>query len=223
MASSFTFVRASLLLTIRNSPPTGEENQGPHPPGRVFDPDAQSLRRAPARRTLVVMNRPAHAPARPDAETTPVTPEVEAELRKRLETFDEDAKAARPWEDVLADLKARRPLPRRRVEPACSPQRPCRARSAGSPRLVRQPGTRPRRHVPRARQRHDPPYFREPASVSGRRFRSAARSRPSTSLFDLVQSFAGRVHCRRGAERSERHQIGASARDSEGGTTMTSK
>jgi hypothetical protein len=57
------------------------------------------------------MNRPAHAPARADAENAPVTPEVEAELRKRLETFDEDAKAARPWEDVLADLKARRSLP----------------------------------------------------------------------------------------------------------------
>ncbi|MEP7309197.1 MAG: hypothetical protein ABJA98_27145 [Acidobacteriota bacterium] len=54
----------------------------------------------------------ARAPTRPDAEIDdPVTPEVEAELRKRLETFDEDAKAARPWEDVLADLKARRPLP----------------------------------------------------------------------------------------------------------------
>jgi hypothetical protein len=40
-----------------------------------------------------------------------VTPEVEAELRKRLETFDDDAKVARPWKDVLADLRARRPLP----------------------------------------------------------------------------------------------------------------
>jgi hypothetical protein len=40
-----------------------------------------------------------------------VTPEVERIIRERLETFDEDAKAARPWEDVLADLKARRPLP----------------------------------------------------------------------------------------------------------------
>jgi hypothetical protein len=57
------------------------------------------------------MNRPAHAPAPLDAENASVTAEVEAELRKRLETFDEDAKAARPWEDVLADLKARRPLP----------------------------------------------------------------------------------------------------------------
>lgn len=46
-----------------------------------------------------------------DADTSRVSPEVEAELRKRLETFDEDAKSARPWEDVLADLKARRPLP----------------------------------------------------------------------------------------------------------------
>jgi hypothetical protein len=58
------------------------------------------------------MTRPAPTPQRPDAEEPlPVTPEAEAELRRRLETFDEDAKAARPWEDVLADLKARRPLP----------------------------------------------------------------------------------------------------------------
>jgi hypothetical protein len=41
----------------------------------------------------------------------PVTPEVERIIRERLETFDEDANAARPWEDVLADLKARLPLP----------------------------------------------------------------------------------------------------------------
>ena len=59
------------------------------------------------------MSKPAPAPTRPDADEHDalVTPEVEAELRRRLETFDEDAKAARPWEDVLADLKARRPLP----------------------------------------------------------------------------------------------------------------
>jgi hypothetical protein len=56
-------------------------------------------------------------PTRPDAKAddsdkaVPVTPEVERIIRERLETFDEDAKAARPWEDVLADLKARRPLP----------------------------------------------------------------------------------------------------------------
>jgi hypothetical protein len=49
--------------------------------------------------------------AEPLQAACPVTPEVEAELRRRLETFDEDAKAARPWQDVLADLKARRPLP----------------------------------------------------------------------------------------------------------------
>ena len=41
----------------------------------------------------------------------PVTSEVERIIRERLETFDEDAKAARPWEDGLADVKARRPLP----------------------------------------------------------------------------------------------------------------
>jgi len=48
-----------------------------------------------------------------DDSDLPVTPEVERIIRERLETFDEDAKAARPWEDVLADLKARRPLPPR--------------------------------------------------------------------------------------------------------------
>ena len=63
------------------------------------------------------MSKPAPVPpTRPgDAEADdgdpPVTPEVERIIRERLETFDEDAKAARPWEDVLADLKARRPLP----------------------------------------------------------------------------------------------------------------
>jgi hypothetical protein len=51
-------------------------------------------------------------PTRPGAnQNDPVTPEVEQLLRDRLKTFDEDAKAARPWEDVLADLKARKPLP----------------------------------------------------------------------------------------------------------------
>lgn len=44
-------------------------------------------------------------------QSDPVAPEVEQILRDRLKTFDEDAKAARPWEDVLADLKARKPLP----------------------------------------------------------------------------------------------------------------
>ena len=63
------------------------------------------------------MSKPAPAqPIRPgaavgDDSDLPVTPEVERIIRERLETFDEDAKAARPWEDVLADLKARRPLP----------------------------------------------------------------------------------------------------------------
>jgi hypothetical protein len=58
------------------------------------------------------MSKAQPVPQRPDAEDedAPVTPEVEAELRKRLETFDEDAAAARPWDDVLADLKARTPL-----------------------------------------------------------------------------------------------------------------
>ena len=56
------------------------------------------------------MSKPQPIP-NPDAENSRVSPEVEAELRKRLETFEEDAKSARAWEDVLADLKARRPLP----------------------------------------------------------------------------------------------------------------
>ena len=63
------------------------------------------------------MSKPAPVqPTRPGAAEAgdsdlPVTPEVERIIRERLETFDEDAKAARPWEDVFADLKARRPLP----------------------------------------------------------------------------------------------------------------
>ena len=62
------------------------------------------------------MSKPSSAqPTRPGADDTDqpesVTREVEQILRDRLKTFDEDAKAARPWEDVLADLKARKPLP----------------------------------------------------------------------------------------------------------------
>jgi len=59
------------------------------------------------------MTKPAPVqPTRPDADQNdPVAPEVEQILRDRLKTFNEDAKAARPWEDVLADLKARKPLP----------------------------------------------------------------------------------------------------------------
>ena len=63
------------------------------------------------------MSKPAPVPptrpgaAEADDSDLPVTPEVEHIIRDRLETFDEDAKAARPWGDVLADLKARRPLP----------------------------------------------------------------------------------------------------------------
>ncbi len=62
------------------------------------------------------MSKPAPVPptrpgaAEADDSDLPVTPEVERIIRERLETFDEDAKAARPWEDVLADLKARRQL-----------------------------------------------------------------------------------------------------------------
>jgi hypothetical protein len=63
------------------------------------------------------MNKPIPVqPTRPgaveaDDSDVPVTPEVERIIRERLETFDEDATVARPWEDVLADLKAHRSLP----------------------------------------------------------------------------------------------------------------
>ena len=57
------------------------------------------------------MTRRVHSQFLPDADQNdPVTPEVERILRERLETFEQDAKVARPWSDVLADLKARRPL-----------------------------------------------------------------------------------------------------------------
>jgi hypothetical protein len=59
--------------------------------------------------TPVQSTRPGVAEA--DESDLPVTPEVERIIRERLETFDEDAKTARPWGGVLADLKARRPLP----------------------------------------------------------------------------------------------------------------
>jgi hypothetical protein len=63
------------------------------------------------------MSKPAPVrPTRPGAAEAddgdlPMTPEVERIIRERLETFDKDAQATRPWGDVLADLKARRPLP----------------------------------------------------------------------------------------------------------------
>ncbi len=57
----------------------------------------------------VEQTRPGAADA--DNSDLAVTPEVERIIRERLETFDEDAKAARPWDDVLADLKAHRQLP----------------------------------------------------------------------------------------------------------------
>jgi hypothetical protein len=59
--------------------------------------------------TPVQPTRPGVAEA--DESDLAVTPEVERIVRERLETFDEDAKTARSWEDVLADLKAHRPLP----------------------------------------------------------------------------------------------------------------
>jgi hypothetical protein len=58
------------------------------------------------------MNKPASAPLCPDVGPEPsLDAETRRILEERLETFDEDATAARPWEDVLADLKTRRPLP----------------------------------------------------------------------------------------------------------------
>jgi hypothetical protein len=83
---------------------------------RVLTPHPLNLSRClptsrPERRIEIVVSKPQPVPTRPDADDTPVPAEVEAELRRRLETFDEDAKVARPWQDVLADLKARRPLP----------------------------------------------------------------------------------------------------------------
>ena len=56
-----------------------------------------------------------------DDSDLPVTPQVERIIRERLETFDNDAQAARLWEDVLPDLNARRPLPRRPVDASGSP------------------------------------------------------------------------------------------------------
>jgi hypothetical protein len=56
-------------------------------------------------------------PTRPDAAAddsdndVPVTPEVDRIIREGWRRSMKDANAARPWEDVLADLKARRPLP----------------------------------------------------------------------------------------------------------------
>jgi hypothetical protein len=41
------------------------------------------------------MSKPQPLPTRPDADDTSVTPEVEAELRRRLATFDDDAMLAR--------------------------------------------------------------------------------------------------------------------------------
>ena len=85
--------------------------------GRHLPHRRHGLRTVCHRRNLVQMSKPVPIqPTRPSAaevsdSDAPVTPEVERVIRERLETFDEDAKAARPWEDVLADLKARRPLP----------------------------------------------------------------------------------------------------------------
>jgi hypothetical protein len=58
-------------------------------------------------------SKPAHAQTRPEAgeNDVPVTPEVERIIRQRLETFDDDVKAARPWDEVKARILSRRPTP----------------------------------------------------------------------------------------------------------------
>ena len=59
------------------------------------------------------MSKPAtEQPTRPDADQdddAPVTPEVECIIRERLA---QPEGPTRPWPEVLADLQARRPLPR---------------------------------------------------------------------------------------------------------------
>ena len=59
------------------------------------------------------MSEPASAPTRPDADENdpPVSTEELEIIRERLKTFDEDAKAARPWEEVKARILSRRPSP----------------------------------------------------------------------------------------------------------------
>lgn len=48
---------------------------------------------------------------RPSMRRTRRSPRSRGGVARRLKTFDDDAKAARPREDVLPDLKAGRPLP----------------------------------------------------------------------------------------------------------------
>jgi hypothetical protein len=59
------------------------------------------------------MSKPAaKQPTRPhdaDDDNAPVTPEVERIIRERLA---QPEGPTRPWPEVLADLQARRPLPR---------------------------------------------------------------------------------------------------------------
>jgi hypothetical protein len=58
------------------------------------------------------MSKPQPIPTRPDAdEPEQIDAETRRILEDRLATFDADAKAARPAADVVADLRARRPLP----------------------------------------------------------------------------------------------------------------
>ena len=59
------------------------------------------------------MSKPAHAPTGPDADENnpPVSQEELDIIRERLKTFDEDAKAARPWAEVKARILSRRPTP----------------------------------------------------------------------------------------------------------------
>ena len=66
------------------------------------------------------MSKPTAASVRPDADEAPVTPEVVAELRRRLETLEDDAKAARAWPDVRGP---KGPLPAARLTPLTQPVR----------------------------------------------------------------------------------------------------
>lgn len=59
------------------------------------------------------MSKPTAVPTRPDADQNepPVTPEVEAMIRDRLATYEEDRKAARPAAEVRERLLRRHPAP----------------------------------------------------------------------------------------------------------------
>jgi hypothetical protein len=59
------------------------------------------------------MSKPQPIPTRPDADepAPPVSQEELDIIRERMETFEQDAKAARPWSEVKARILSRRPNP----------------------------------------------------------------------------------------------------------------